>query len=200
MFTSFTAIRHQCLVKLEERVSVSPGGIIIPEIGRESAVWGAVVSAGELVSGIEEGERVFVKKTQGTFLRFPGADYVVLLDTQVLAKERKEESHLGFDSPPVTLSDGSPVSDDYYQVDPKTGQQKGYIVLAEEERKRGLVRPFRNSYVHAACGGLTKINSAIAETYARDPKFYSATFCCKCRDHFPVGEFTWDGTKEEVGS
>ena len=35
---------------------------------------------------------------------------------------------------------------------------------------------------------------AIAETYARDPFFYSVTFCTHCRDHFPVGqdgEFTW---------
>lgn len=35
---------------------------------------------------------------------------------------------------------------------------------------------------------------ALAETYARDPDFYSGTFCSTCRDHFPVGEdgeFTW---------
>lgn len=36
---------------------------------------------------------------------------------------------------------------------------------------------------------------ALAETYARDPYFYSGTFCVHCRAHFPVGEdgeFTWD--------
>ena len=34
----------------------------------------------------------------------------------------------------------------------------------------------------------------LAETYARDPQFYSGTFCTACRGHFPVGEageFTW---------
>jgi hypothetical protein len=43
---------------------------------------------------------------------------------------------------------------------------------------------------------------ALAETYARDPYFYSGTFCVACGAHFSVGEdgeFDWlDGTK--VGS
>ena len=50
------------------------------------------------------------------------------------------------------------------------------------------------------CGTLTTMGGALAETYARDPKFYSATFCCGCNKHLPVGEFIWDGTKEVVGS
>lgn len=43
----------------------------------------------------------------------------------------------------------------------------------------------------------------IAETIARDPFFYSGTFCVGCRAHFPVGmngEFVWDGTAEKVGT
>jgi len=40
---------------------------------------------------------------------------------------------------------------------------------------------------------------ALAETYARDPKFYGSTFCTRCGTHFPVGEFgefEWeDGSK-----
>jgi hypothetical protein len=44
---------------------------------------------------------------------------------------------------------------------------------------------------------------ALAETYARQPEFYSGTFCVGCRDHFPVGEegeFVWDGTEQRVGT
>ncbi|MGN6693881.1 MAG: hypothetical protein ACTHN0_06855 [Aquihabitans sp.] len=41
---------------------------------------------------------------------------------------------------------------------------------------------------------------ALAETYARDPKFYGATYCVGCHMHRPVAEFTWDGTTEVVGS
>lgn len=44
------------------------------------------------------------------------------------------------------------------------------------------------------CGTVTTMNQAIAETYARIPWFYGATFCVGCGMHLPVGrqgEFTW---------
>jgi hypothetical protein len=50
------------------------------------------------------------------------------------------------------------------------------------------------------CGTLTTMGQSLAETYARDPKFYSGTFCCGCSKHLPVEEFVWDGTNERVGS
>lgn len=85
-------------------------------------------------------------------------------------------------------------------INPETGQHGAYWVLSEEERKNGWVRPYRDSYVHKKCGVLTKMSRAISETYARSPKFYGATFCISCREHFPVGEFYWDKSKEVVGS
>jgi hypothetical protein len=110
--------------------------------------------------------------------------------------------------PPVdrnarTLTDGSPVTADHREIDPSTGQQKGYVVLSAEERAKGFVRPVRRSYVHDKCGVVTTMGQALAETYAREPGFYSGTFCVGCRAHFPVGadgEFTWDGTTEKVGT
>ena len=50
------------------------------------------------------------------------------------------------------------------------------------------------------CGAVTTMSRALAETYARDPKFYGGTFCCGCGKHLPVDEFVWDGTDERVGS
>jgi hypothetical protein len=50
------------------------------------------------------------------------------------------------------------------------------------------------------CGVVTTMASSIAETYARDPKFYGGTFCMGCGKHYPVGEFVWEGTDEKVGS
>lgn len=102
-----------------------------------------------------------------------------------------------------TLTDGSPVTPDHRDIDPATGQQKAYVVLSADERAKGFVRPVRYSYVHLTCGVVTRMGQSIAETYARDPHFYSGTFCCGCRNHFPVGadgEFVWDGTTEKVGS
>lgn len=128
------------------------------------------------------------------------------------------------------------------------GQQECYLVLSEEERNKGFVRPFRDSYEHvgirpqyplrdltpeengrysqfnyykyekypeeetvvgkfwtkdelnSGCGAVTKMGRELSETYARNPKFYGATFCVGCGKHFPVAEFVWDGTDEKVGS
>jgi hypothetical protein len=99
------------------------------------------------------------------------------------------------------LTNGQPVPDDHShrEINPTTGQQKAYVVLSEEERSKGLIRPVRRSYVHQKCGVVTKMGQALAETYARDPYFYSGTFCVACGVHLPVGEdgeFVWeDGTK-----
>jgi len=132
-----------------------------------------------------------------------------------------------------------------------TKQAEVYLVLSEEERAKGFVRPVRAEYRHVGlrpnfplrdltdeenerygdagyvkyeeypkgrypgcvtgrfwtqeeldtkgCGGVTKMSLPLAETYAREPKFYGATYCVHCRMHRPVAEFEWmDGTK--VGS
>lgn len=74
-------------------------------------------------------------------------------------------------------------------------QAEVYLVLSDDERSKGFVRPFRSSYVHTTCGTSTRMGGAIAETYAREPSFYGATYCCHCGMHRPVGadgEFVWD--------
>lgn len=57
--------------------------------------------------------------------------------------------------------------------------------------------------ISKGCGVVTRMGGSIAETYARDPGYYGSTFCCGCRDYFPVGrdgEFVWDGTSIRVGT
>lgn len=97
------------------------------------------------------------------------------------------------------LVGGGPVTEDHRELKPN-GQQKDYVVLSAEERAKGFVRPVRDSYIHSTCGVVTKMGTALAETYARDPRFYSGTFCVGCGKHLPVAEFVWDGTNEIVGS
>lgn len=94
----------------------------------------------------------------------------------------------------TTLTDGSPVTPDHREINPATGQQKGYVVLSADERAKGFIRPYRDAYRHQTCGKITTMSREIAETYARDPHFYGGTFCTHCRAHFPIGEdgeFTW---------
>ncbi len=146
------------------------------------------------------------------------------------------------------LTDNVPEGRKHTDLKPN-GQQIAYVVLSEEERAKGFVRPVRRSYVHKGlrptyptreltaeeherydqfgyelfeaypesdspvtgkfwtgkmlrdgCGGITRMGLDLAETYARDPKFYSGTFCVDCGAHFPIEEFVWDGTDERVGS
>lgn len=86
----------------------------------------------------------------------------------------------------------------------RTPQHEAYLVLSEEERAKGFVRPLRRSYVHTGgahpCGVETRMSLALCETYAREPTFYGATYCVRCQRHLPVGEFTWAEDGAVVGS
>lgn len=83
-------------------------------------------------------------------------------------------------------------------INPETGQHRAYWVLSDEERGRGFVRPVRRVYRHEKCGAVTTMGLKIAETYAREPKFYGATFCTACRKHAPVAEFRWFDTDGSI--
>lgn len=95
-----------------------------------------------------------------------------------------------------------------------------YLVLSEEERAKGFIRPLRHSYIHVglngyeidpydmsksgltgnACGAETRMGLPLAETYARDPNFYGSTYCVGCKKHLAVEEFKWAEDNEVVGS
>jgi hypothetical protein len=123
-------------------------------------------------------------------------------------------------------------------------QNEVYLVLSDEERAKGFVRPLRMSYKHMGeqgpkyplqdtadervkfekypdsespvtgrywnqtvldnigngCGAVTTMGRALAETYARDPQFYGATYCAGCGLHKPVSEFVWVDDGSVVGS
>lgn len=99
------------------------------------------------------------------------------------------------------------------------GMQKKYLVLSEQERAKGFIRPVRQTYIHVGvggheldpndisksglkgngCGVATKMGLALSETYAREPSFYSGTYCVGCKTHLPVEEFKWEDG-EVVGS
>lgn len=109
----------------------------------------------------------------------------------------------------LTSDRGDPRLGHGSDVEPN-GMNEVYLILSDEERARGFVRPVRRSYRHQdpECGVVTTMALPLAETYAQKPSFYGATYCCGCRMHRPVGvhgEFTWlteDGqdTTELVGT
>jgi len=77
----------------------------------------------------------------------------------------------------------------------------GYVLFEVYPGENNSVtgRFWTKEQLNSGCGAMTTMHISIAETYARDPKFYGSTFCVKCQKHLPVAEFKWlDGT--EVGS
>ena len=78
----------------------------------------------------------------------------------------------------------------------------GYVKFEAypQDGSSGIGRYWTKKDLESGCGTVTTMGDALAETYARDPKFYGGTFCCNCHKHFPVGEFVWEGTEERVGS
>jgi hypothetical protein len=63
------------------------------------------------------------------------------------------------------LTDGSPVTEDHREINPATGQQKGYVVLTAEERAKGFVRPVRMAYIHVGAPPLVDDNSGMDSRY-----------------------------------
>lgn len=80
------------------------------------------------------------------------------------------------ENPRTTLSDGTQVYPKHRNLKPN-GQQEGYVVLAEEERAKGFVRPVRHSYKHLKCRGVTTMGQTIAELRAgkhgENPEYWS---------------------------
>lgn len=117
---------------------------------------------------------------------------------------RKAAEAIPVDRAAKVLTDGSPVTEDHLKLKPN-GQQEEYVVLTAEERAKGFVRPVRRTYRHLKCGESTTMSHSIAETYARDPKFYGGTFCCGCGKHFALNingepQFFWIDDNTAVGS
>lgn len=138
-------------------------------------------------------EAVKAHRDSETTTRARALDVSLALQHLVNAKQRVAEA-IPVDRDACMLSGGKQMEGDHREIDPVSGQQKGYVVLTPAERAKGFVRSVRDAYRHRKCGAITTMSRDIAETYARDPFFYSGTFCSTCRSHFPVGEdgeFTW---------
>lgn len=89
----------------------------------------------------------------------------------------------------------------------KQYEREGYVKFETYPPERGPLvgRYWTEAQLKGGCGTVTSMGLAIAETYAREPKFYGSTFCTGCGKHFPVADFVWIGqdgraTDEPVGS
>jgi hypothetical protein len=72
--------------------------------------------------------------------------------------------------------------------------------LTQSEKDRGFFRPLRYRHVHKFCKKETLLSEMMAITYALDPKFNRATYCCHCLSYFPVSNFYWGEDNSDVGT
>lgn len=119
---------------------------------------------------------------------------------------RSSYRHVGIPGPTYALRD---LTED----EQRDHAQFGYVKFeAYPDSRSPVTGQFwtreRLNAVGRACGGVTSMGRAIAETYARNPGFYGETFCATCRQHLRVGaggEFIWldeqgRDTTERVGT
>jgi hypothetical protein len=118
----------------------------------------------------------------------------------VLSKEEREKGfvrpvrrsyvHVGTVGPGGPLRDLTELEKQQYSI-------FGYVKYeAYADDSRSAIGRFWTQLqldkINGGCGTSTTMGQAIAETYARDPKYYGSTFCVNCKSHLPVDEFRWE--------
>lgn len=137
----------------------------------------------------------------------PMADKYLVLSEEEIAKGfvrpvRRSYIHLGVAGPEHPLRELTPTEHERYD-------DVGYVRFEEyppDSHGSALGKFWTQAQLDAVktCGAVTTMGTAIAETYAAEPRFYGATFCVACQMHRPVGpdgEFIWDdGSGQKVGT
>jgi hypothetical protein len=101
--------------------------------------------------------------------------------------------HVGI-RPKYPLVDLTPTEHERYD-------QFGYVKFeAYPEGSASTGRYWTEANLASGCNRVTTMGRALAETYARDPGFYSGTFCCTCAKQFDLEQFVWEGTDDRLGS
>lgn len=87
------------------------------------------------------------------------------------------------------MTDDDPPPEDFdYGERQDDGQYENYPVTDGEQ----FVQEIRRTYVHTECNVTTKMSRELAESVARDPSYYTKTFCVGCNEHVPVEEIEWE--------
>lgn len=79
---------------LEEDITTTSGGIVIPDTAKEKPQLGEVVAVGPgrisdegktIPITVKVGDRVFHSKYGGTIIKYEGAEYIILREDDILA-------------------------------------------------------------------------------------------------------------------
>lgn len=84
------------------------------------------------------------------------------------------------------MGDGPPGDFDYGEQR-EDGQYENYPTIEDGDFEQ---EP-RETYIHQECGTRTTMTGDLPESVARDPTYYTKTYCAGCQTHVPVEEVKW---------
>jgi chaperonin GroES len=93
MATNFTPLHDRILVRREEEVGTTRGGLIIPDSAKDKPQEGTVMSVGrgkinekgKLFSlTVKEGDTILFGKYSGAEIKLDGADFLIMKEEEVL--------------------------------------------------------------------------------------------------------------------
>jgi chaperonin GroES len=93
MATKFTPLHDRILVRREEEVGTTRGGLIIPDSAKDKPQEGTVISVGNgktneegklFPLGVKEGDTILFGKYSGTEIKLDGEDFLIMKEEEVL--------------------------------------------------------------------------------------------------------------------
>jgi chaperonin GroES len=87
-------LNDRVLVKRTEELTVTKGGIVIPDTAKEKPIEGKVVSVGpgkmseqgqRMALQVKEGDKVLFGKYSGTEIKVEGEEYLMMREEDILA-------------------------------------------------------------------------------------------------------------------
>ena len=87
-------LNDRVLVKRTEELTVTKGGIVIPDTAKEKPIEGKVVAVGpgkmsdqgqRMALQVKEGDRVLFGKYSGTEIKVEGEEYLMMREEDILA-------------------------------------------------------------------------------------------------------------------
>ncbi len=93
MATKFTPLHDRILVRREEEVGTTRGGLIIPDSAKDKPQEGTIISAGKgktndegklFPLAVKEGDSILFGKYSGTEIKLDGEDFLIMKEEEVL--------------------------------------------------------------------------------------------------------------------
>ena len=93
MATKFTPLHDRILVRREQEVGTTRGGLIIPDSAKDKPQEGTIISVGRgktneegklLPLAVKEGDTILFGKYSGTEIKLDGEDFLIMKEEEVL--------------------------------------------------------------------------------------------------------------------